>query len=449
MIRKILLLIFIFLNFIGFTQNKKCNTTFLMNKLFEEDIRNQNLFYETAKKNNKWIEENVFNQKEIITIPIVVHVIHKNTHSNIGSGTNISNEQIEDAIRILNEDFSKTNSAFPNPPRNTFINLAADVQIQFCLATSDENGNPTTGVTRTSTTRSDFDPDTEANDMKRNSTGGKDGWDPEKYLNIWVCNLATSPGGGMTLGYSYLPGSLWPNQMWRDGLVVDFQYFGTVGATAGGNDGSTATHEIGHYLGLLHTFCEETDNNGNPTCCDNDDVWWGGNIDDTPATEGVYWGSVNSNTNNNTCNDLGYSNIFNTNVLDMDDNFMSYSSDVWMFTNKQSSVMNGTMNNYRSSLKNSPASVNCTGIVGNHNILNNNHIRVYPNPSKGKILIQNLSNSITENISIKNSLGNLVKVSENNNSLISIDLSNLENGIYFIEINSSIGKRIEKIILTK
>ena len=175
----------------------------------------------------------------------------------------------------------------------------------------------------------------------------------------------------------------------------------------------------------------------------------GGNIDDTPTTEGVYWGSVNSNTNNNTCNDLGYSNIFNTNVLDMDENFMSYSSDVWMFTNKQSSVMNGTMNNYRSSLKNSPASVNCTGIVGNYNILNNNHIRVYPNPSKGKILIQNLSNSITENISIRNSLGNLVKVSENNNSLISIDLSNLENGIYFIEINSSIGKRIEKIILAK
>ena len=62
---------------------------------------------------------------------------------------------------------------------------------------------------------------------------------------------------------------------------------------------------------------------------------------------------------------------------------------------------------------------------------------------------KNLSNSITQNISVRNSLGNLVKVFENNNSLISIDLSNLENGIYFIEINSSIGKRIEKIILTK
>ena len=153
-----------------------------MNKLFEENERNENLFHETAIKNNKWVDENINKQKDIITIPIVVHVIYKNTHSNIGSGTNISNEQIEDAIRILNEDFSKTNPAFPNPPRNTFINYAADVQIQFCLANSDENGNPTNGVTRTPTTKSDFDPDSEANDMKRNSTGGKDGWDPRKIF---------------------------------------------------------------------------------------------------------------------------------------------------------------------------------------------------------------------------------------------------------------------------
>ena len=449
MIKKILIFTIIFISHSVLSQNKKCNTTFLMNKLFEENERNENLFHETAIKNNKWVDENINKQKDIITIPIVVHVIYKNTHSNIGSGTNISNEQIEDAIRILNEDFSKTNPAFPNPPRNTFINYAADVQIQFCLANSDENGNPTNGVTRTPTTKSDFDPDSEANDMKRNSTGGKDGWDPEKYLNIWVCNLAVSPSGGMTLGYAYLPGSLWSNQMWRDGLVVDFQYFGTIGASAASNDGSTTTHEIGHYLGLLHTFCEETDNNGNPTCCDNDDVWWGGNIDDTPASEGIYWGSVNSSTNNNTCNDLSYSNVFNTNVLDMDENFMSYSSDVWMFTNKQASVMNGTMNNYRSSLKNSPALVNCTGIVGNNNLLNNNQIRIYPNPSNGKILIQNLSNITIEKILVRNVLGDIILLSNNINLPFSLDLSNVENGIYFIEVTSSKGKRIEKVILSQ
>ena len=66
-------------------------------------------------------------------------------------------------------------------------------------------------------------------------------------------------------------------KLWKDGLVVDFQYFGTIqGASTAGNDGSTPTHEIGHYLGLLHTFCDEADANGNPICCDNDDNNWGG-----------------------------------------------------------------------------------------------------------------------------------------------------------------------------
>ena len=207
-------------------------------------------------------------------------------------------------------------------------------------------------------------------------------------------------------------------------------------------------HEIAIIL-VYYTFCEETDNNGNPTCCDNDDVWWGGNIDDTPASEGIYWGSVNSSTNNNTCNDLSYSNVFNTNVLDMDENFMSYSSDVWMFTNKQASVMNGTMNNYRSSLKNSPALVNCTGIVGNNNLLNNNQIRIYPNPSNGKILIQNLSNITIEKILVRNVLGDIILLSNNINLPFSLDLSNVKNGIYFIEITSSKGKRIEKVILSQ
>ena len=55
--------------------------------------------------------------------------------------------------------------------------------------------------------------------MKRDNTGGKDGWDPERYLNIWICDLATTSGGGMVLGYSYLPGLPWW-QNWKDGLVV-------------------------------------------------------------------------------------------------------------------------------------------------------------------------------------------------------------------------------------
>ena len=82
--------------------------------------------------------------------------------------------------------------------------------------------------------------------------------------------------GGQTLGYAYLPGLQGSNQSWRDGPVVDYQHFGSIEA-ANSSDGRTSTHEIGHYLGLSHTFCE---NGGG--CCDNDNnSWFGLNVDDT------------------------------------------------------------------------------------------------------------------------------------------------------------------------
>ena len=70
--------------------------------------------------------------------------------------------------------------------------------------------NPTTGITRTSTTEDNFDADdnNDANAMKLNSTGIKNGWDPFNYLNIWVCDLTNSSGGGTTLGY-VLPVDYW------------------------------------------------------------------------------------------------------------------------------------------------------------------------------------------------------------------------------------------------
>ena len=168
--------------------------------------------------------------------------------------------------------------------------------------------------------KTSWDADSESNDMKQSSSGGVDNWDPLRYLNIWVCNLSNSSGGGQTLGYAYLPGLQGSNsQSWKDGLVVDYMFFGTTGSVSSSSDGRTTTHEIGHYLGLSHTFCETGG------CCDNDlDSQYGwGDVDDTPATEEIYFGPVNSNTSNNTCNDLSYSNVFTTNVLDMDENYMS------------------------------------------------------------------------------------------------------------------------------
>ena len=436
MLKQKILLFFLLVSQILTAQNiKKCNTTFLVNKEIElnkEYLENRE---KIIKENKLWIDQNKNSKASSMIIPIVVHVIYRINHSNIGSGTNISDARILDAIRILNEDYSKTNPEFPNPPRNTFLSYSGNPNLEFCLATIDPDGNPTNGITRTASTKTNFDPDNEANDMKRDNTGGKDGWDPSEYLNIWICDLAVSASGGMTLGYAYLPGlPSW--QDWKDGLVVDFQWFGTIQGASG--DSRTATHEIGHYLGLNHTFCESQSGG----CCDNDN----NNVDDTPATDGVYWGSVNNNTNNNTCNDLSYG--FNSDLLDMDENYMSYSQDTWMFSNSQVNVMNATLFGYRSSLINSNITSNCSGIIGLNN-LQNDQIKIYPNPTKGRIFIQNLIKTTNNSIIIKNILGETILTSESRESLVSLDISQLENGVYFIEIYNNNGNRIEKVILDK
>jgi len=426
---------------------KKCITTRLVE---QELISNPDYAKGRADaitENIAWIKANN-SEKTTINIPVVIHIIHKNTHSNIGIGTNISNDQIEDALKILNEDYSKTNPEYLNPPRNTFLNYWGNPDMKFCLATSDPSGNPTNGITRTSTTVADWDADDnfESNAMKRTVNGGMDAWDPSKYLNIWVCNLSNSSGGGMTLGYAYLPG-LQSWNAWKDGLVIDFQYFGTTGGASSSSDGRTATHEIGHYLGLMHTFCEDSDTQGNPICCDNDNNNWGGYVDDTPATEDIYFGSVTSSTNNNTCNDLSYSNIFTTDVLDMDENFMSYASTSWMFTNDQINVMNATLNGYRSSLKNSTVSMNCDGSVGTG--LNNyqlENLNIYPNPTLGKLNI--VSADKINTLSITNIIGKELLFTKDF-SANTIDLSSYESGVYFINISTDKGTHIEKIILTK
>ena len=430
----IITILTIFLSLTIFAQeNKKCYTTELINKELIDNKNYQNQINQVHKENKNWILENR-NNKEVITIPIVVHVIYRQTHANIGIGTNIPNFQIEDQIRILNEDYSKTNSEFPNPPRNTFVNYAGNPNIKFCLATTDPNGNPTTGVTRTQSTKNSFNYNTESNDMKRDNTGGKDGWNPSKYLNIWVCDIASS-GNTSVLGYAYLPG-LQSWNAWKDGLVVDFQHFGTVGNSSSTSDGRTPTHEIGHYLGLYHTFCEASGGG----CCDNDNTW-GSNVYDTPATDDVYYGNVNANTNNNTCNDLLYG--FNADLLDMDENYMAYSGDTWMFTTDQVNEMTATMNGYRSSLKNSNVSVNCTGLVANNNI--DNKFNIFPNPVRNSLSIE--TNFSNYSIRITDILGNNIYSIKNVSYNKTIDVSGIKNGTYLIELTTNSEKKVNKIII--
>ena len=119
----------------------------------------------------------------IAKIPVVVHVVW-NT-----AAQNISQAQIDSQIAVLNRDFRATNTDIGFVPA-PFQPLVADAKIEFALATTDPNGNPTTGVTRTQTSQASFGTDDK---VKKTATGGIDAWNPDKYLNLWVCQL----GGGL------------------------------------------------------------------------------------------------------------------------------------------------------------------------------------------------------------------------------------------------------------
>ena len=156
---------------------------------------------------------------------------------------------------------------------------------------------------------------------------------------------------------------------------------------------------------------------------------------------------MTSSTNNNSCNDLSYSNLFTTNVKDMDENYMSYASNTWMFSIDQVNVMNATLNGYRSSLKNTDVSMNCNGLVGtelNNYLLEN--LNIYPNPSIGNLNI--VSADKIKTLSITNIIGKELLFAKDF-SAKTIDLSSYESGVYFINISTDKGTHIEKIILTK
>jgi hypothetical protein len=210
--------------------------------------------------------ERIVDPNATIIIPVVVHVLHNGVQ--IGTGRNISDAQIASQIVVLNEDFRRQNANAANTPA-AFLPIAADPRIEFRLAQIDPNGNPTNGITRTSTPYATYNLVRNVNKsinetatrIKFTSQGGKDAWATNRYLNIWVCDL----GAGL-LGYAQFPFDF-ASKPDTDGVVIDFQCFGRIGNLMQDfNLGRTTTHEIGHWLNLRHIWGDS--DCGNDQCSD-------------------------------------------------------------------------------------------------------------------------------------------------------------------------------------
>ncbi len=266
---------------------EKCRASQVHNRLMDTDPEYRKLSHKYNEQIRTIIEEKKsqpYKAGTVHTIPVVVHVVHEGEP--VGTGTNISDEQVESMIVGLNRDFANT---APGNPRDGNPN-GVDMEIQFCLAVRDPNDNPTNGIVRVDgSSVTDYNAKGIVDGAGGNEQAVKalSKWDNKKYLNVWSVseindqgsdNLGSYTGG--TIGYAYFPGA----SANVDGVVIIYCAVGIdpdgsngYNLWAGSNNCDAMTHEVGHYLRLSHTFQGQS-------CSEGDCNTEGDQVCDTPPT---------------------------------------------------------------------------------------------------------------------------------------------------------------------
>lgn len=304
----LLLLLTISLSFSLFGQQKdvtRCATMEYMDYLMKEHPETFTNMQTIEERIQQVLNSNKLSQDVVISIPVVVHVLW-NT-----SAQNISDQMITSQIQVLTEDYRKmygTNGWNTHPS-------GSDVKVEFHLADRDPNGLPHSGINRVYTTYTSFNYINDNTYLKSLSY-----WPSDKYLNLWVCNLSNG-----ILGYAQFPGG----PAATDGVVILYSAFGLNSPFYPYNIGRTTTHEVGHWLNLIHIW-------GDVSTCDGTDY-----CNDTPPCSGQYFSQVPSCPVPSQC---GYPRMI--------ENYMDYSDDGCMnlFTNDQTSRMRAAYTVYRYNL---------------------------------------------------------------------------------------------------
>lgn len=262
-------------------------------------------------------------RKTTYTIPLVFHIVHT-----YGS-ENIFDTQVYDQVNILNQDFRKLNADISNVIPE-FENITADANIEFRLAAIDPDGNCTNGIEHI------YSHETKIGDHQSKLNM----WPRDKYLNIWVFDRMAE---GLA-GYAIPPSSAGAFAI-GDGIAILHQFTGSIGTSSQFTD-RTLTHEIGHFLGLLHPSGNEFG-----TACGDD------GLADTPVTKGF----------DHCPSTIANASICDPNIVENYQNFMEFSFCQSMFTLDQAALMQGVLtdaSSVRSSLVTSE-NLEATGVLLN------------------------------------------------------------------------------------
>lgn len=252
-------------------------------------------------------------RRVVVEIPLVVHVLHNGEP--IGTGANISDAQVLSQVTVMNEDFRRM---IGTPGYNTHAD-GADVEVEFVMAQRTPDGCPTTGINRVNICQ-DGTNQADVQYWKSQTV-----WNRDLYMNMWSSKYVGDLSG--ILGFAQFPGG----PAATDGVSAGHTYFGSADYDDGSfqlsppyDRGRTMTHEVGHYLGLYHTF--------QGGCGGGDDV------DDTPAVDSANYGCPTGHVSCGT--------------VDMIENYMDYTDDTCMniFTNGQKDRVQGVLSSFRPGL---------------------------------------------------------------------------------------------------
>lgn len=203
--------------------------------------------------NRRWAEGEFHLSKKsamapVYQVPVVVHVLHEGEA--VGTGFNISDQEVKNGIQYLNNYWRKVAGTYGDGP-------GADMEIEFALAVRDPSGNCTNGIVRRDmSANADYvNCGIERNGCVFGGNGITDataktgGWDQNEYYNIYLVNYIDGENcsvnsGGYIAGYAYFASS--HGQTWDGTVCLICSYLD--------ESSNTMAHEIGHAMNLYHTF---------------------------------------------------------------------------------------------------------------------------------------------------------------------------------------------------